>query len=34
VVDPTSAAEANFLHSDVLAEMRTQMQGGVPTSDD
>ncbi|MBT1677029.1 SseB family protein [Curtobacterium aurantiacum] len=34
VVDPTSAAEANFLHADVLAEMRAQMQGGVPASDD
>ncbi|MBT1623493.1 SseB family protein [Curtobacterium flaccumfaciens pv. oortii] len=33
VVDPTSAAEANFLHADVLAQMRVQMQGGVPTSD-
>ncbi|MCA5923933.1 SseB family protein [Curtobacterium oceanosedimentum] len=34
VVDPTSAADANFLHADVLAEMRAQMQGGVPTDDD
>jgi hypothetical protein len=34
VVDPTSAADANFLHADVLAEMRVQMQTGVPTSDD
>ncbi|MBF4615812.1 SseB family protein [Curtobacterium sp. VKM Ac-1376] len=34
VVDPTSAAEANFLHADVLAQMRAQMQGGVPTDDD
>jgi hypothetical protein len=34
VVDPTSAAEANFLHADVLAEMRVQMQSGVPTSDE
>ncbi|WP_185040935.1 SseB family protein [Curtobacterium sp. PhB172] len=34
VVDPTSAAEANFLHADVLAQMRVQMQGGVPTAED
>jgi len=34
VVDPTSAEAANFLHADVLAQMRVQMQSGVPTSDD
>ncbi|MFJ4073667.1 SseB family protein [Curtobacterium sp. NPDC089991] len=34
VVDPTSAEAANFLHADVLAQMRVQMQGGVPTADD
>ncbi|MCS5488312.1 SseB family protein [Curtobacterium flaccumfaciens pv. beticola] len=31
VVDPTSAEAANFLHADVLANMREQMRGGVPT---
>ncbi|WP_166673260.1 MULTISPECIES: SseB family protein [unclassified Curtobacterium] len=34
VVDPTSAEAANFLHADVLAQMRVQMQGGVPTAED
>lgn len=34
VVDPTSVADANFLHADVLAVMREQMRGGVPTDDD
>lgn len=35
VVDPTSAEAANFLHADVLAQMRAQVQvqGSVPTSD-
>ncbi len=32
MVDPTSAARPrNFLHADVLANMREQMRGGVPT---
>ena len=29
VVDPTSAAEANFLHADVLAQMRAQGRASV-----
>ncbi len=33
VVDPTSTAEANFLHADVLAEMRAQLRGGVATDE-
>lgn len=34
VVDPTSAADANFLHADILAEMREQMQRGNTAEDD
>lgn len=34
VVDPTSAADANFLHADVLATMRAQMRSGVPSTDE
>ncbi|MFJ4297629.1 SseB family protein [Curtobacterium sp. NPDC089689] len=34
VVDPTSTADANFLHADVLAVIREQMRSGVPTDDD
>ncbi|RDH96883.1 type III secretion system (T3SS) SseB-like protein [Curtobacterium sp. AG1037] len=30
VVDPTSAEAANFLHADVLANMREQMRGEIP----
>ncbi len=34
VVDPTSAADANFLHADVLATMRARMRSGVPSTDE
>ncbi|QCR43130.1 hypothetical protein C1N91_05800 [Curtobacterium sp. SGAir0471] len=34
VVDPTSAEDANFLHADVLAGIRAQMRGEIPTDDD
>ncbi len=34
VVDPTSVAEANFLHAEVLATMRAQMRGGTATDGD
>ncbi len=34
VVDPTSAAEANFLHAEVLATMRAQMRSGTAPEGD
>ncbi|WP_416394463.1 MULTISPECIES: SseB family protein [unclassified Curtobacterium] len=34
VVDPTSAADANFLHADVLATMRARLRSGVPSTDE
>lgn len=34
VVDPTSVAEANFLHAEVLATMRAQMRSGTATDGD
>ena len=33
VVDPTSAADANFLHADVIATMRAQTRGDVLVED-